>query len=176
MQAGASQNCTFTVNPLAVQAPAAGATGQMINVDTEDNCLWSATSNSPWISITAGASGNGHGSVRFNVAGNTGAARDGMLVVAGRTVIVSQAGACSYNITVAPRSFRDDGGTAVATVTTAAGCSWTATSNSAWIVVPGGNRSGPGTVSITIQTNSGNARTGTVTVAGETFEIEQRKN
>jgi hypothetical protein len=92
MQAGASQNCTFTVNPLAVQAPATGAGGEIINVDTEDNCAWSATSNAPWINITSGASGNGHGLVRFNVAGNTGAARDGMLTVAGRTVTVSQAG------------------------------------------------------------------------------------
>jgi hypothetical protein len=87
---------------------------------------------------------------------------------------------CTYTVTVAPRSFQRAGGTAVGTVVTAAGCPWTATSDSPWIVVPGGTRSGPGTVSITIQMNpangNGNNRTGHVTVAGETFEIQQSRN
>jgi len=126
--------------------------------------------------VTSSANRTGNGTVTFNAAQNTGGARTGAIAVAGQTVTVNQEPRCNYNVAVTPKSFRDEGGTATGTVNTAAGCPWTASSDAAWIVVPGGNRSGPGTVSITIVPNPGNKRSGHVTVADETFDIEQTKN
>ena len=54
-------------------------------------------------------------------------------------------------------------------------CTWNATGNDAWISLQnGGNRTGSGTVSYTIDANYNTAsRTGTVSIAGQTFTINQ---
>jgi catechol 2,3-dioxygenase-like lactoylglutathione lyase family enzyme len=60
----------------------AAATGQ---------CDWTAVSNSDFITVNSGATGNGTGAVGFTVAPNaTGAARTGTLTVAGQTVTITQ--------------------------------------------------------------------------------------
>ena len=54
-------------------------------------------------------------------------------------------------------------------------CAWTAASGAAWITVTtGASGIGNGTVSMTIAANSATAqRTGTVTIAGQTFTVTQ---
>lgn len=55
---------------------------------------WTAASNDAWISITAGATGSGDGSVGYQVSPNAGAApRTGTLSIAGQTFTVWQDGA-----------------------------------------------------------------------------------
>ena len=59
-------------------------------------------------------------------------------------------------------------------VTTGAGCGWTAVSNDAWITVTAGSSgSGNGTVDYSVVANNGASRTGTITIAGATFAVEQ---
>src|SRR5262249_14917511 len=59
-------------------------------------------------------------------------------------------------------------------VTAASACSWTATTNSAWLTVTGASSgTGNGAVTIGIAANSAAARTGTVTIAGQTFTVVQ---
>ena len=64
-------------------------------------------------------------------------------------------------------------GSAVAVATTA-GCSWTATGASPWITITSGaNGAGPGTVLFSVGANAGASRTGSMTVAGQTFSVTQ---
>ncbi|HEX8197861.1 MAG TPA: BACON domain-containing carbohydrate-binding protein [Pyrinomonadaceae bacterium] len=58
-------------------------------------------------------------------------------------------------------------------VTAASGCGWNATSNAPWITVTSGNGTGNGTVNFTVAANAGQARRGTITVAGHTFTVNQ---
>jgi hypothetical protein len=59
-------------------------------------------------------------------------------------------------------------------VTAGTGCTWTATSNDAWITINSGTPgSGNGTVNYTVSANTGPARSGTLTVAGQTHTVEQ---
>src|SRR5262249_34207672 len=60
-------------------------------------------------------------------------------------------------------------------VTTSAGCDWTATSNASFItVLPPASGSGAGSITYGVGTNNGaNPRTGTLTVAGQTFTLTQ---
>jgi hypothetical protein len=59
-------------------------------------------------------------------------------------------------------------------VTSPAGCSWTASTNTSWIDVQGsGNGTRNGSVQLSIEANGGAARTGTATIAGHTFTINQ---
>ena len=60
-------------------------------------------------------------------------------------------------------------------MTAGAGCAWTASSNNPWITVTSGSSgSGAGTVGYSVASNSGSARTGTITIAGQTFTVSQQ--
>ncbi|MBI3940904.1 MAG: BACON domain-containing protein, partial [Acidobacteria bacterium] len=173
--AAAGAACAYAIAPTAQSFPAAGGTSS-INITTDSGCAWTAASNSSFITVTAGASGSGAGTVNYAVAANTGAGRTGTLTVAGQTFTVTQAaGDCAYSITPTSQAFAAAGGTATVSVTTTAGCAWTATSGNAFIAVASGSSgAGSGTVILSVAANAGSTlRTGTATIAGETFSVSQ---
>ncbi len=176
-QAAAATACTYTINPSSGSIGAPGGTGT-VDVATASGCTWTASSNANWIAITSGGSGSGNGPVAFSVAANTGAARTGTLTVAGHTFTMAQAAAaappCTYAISPTSASLGDTGGTGSIDVTSATGCAWTGTSNASWITVTsGGSGSGNGRLAFSVSRNTGAARTGTLTVAGQTFTVTQ---
>ena len=81
---------------------------------------------------------------------------------------------CNYTLSATMASFAAAGGGGSIAVTTTAGCPWTATSNANWITINSGSPgSGNGTLNFTVAENTGLARTGTITVAGQTFTVTQ---
>ena len=62
-----------------------------VEVTTGSTCGWTAASESAFLTVTAGASGTGSGTVTYAVAANAGGPRTGSLLVAGRRVTVFQA-------------------------------------------------------------------------------------
>jgi len=83
--------------------------------------------------------------------------------------------ACTYSIAPATQAFTASAASGSVAVTAASGCTWTATSNAAWITITSGSSgSGNGTVgySVTANTNT-SSRTGTLTIAGQTFTVNQ---
>jgi hypothetical protein len=165
--------CTFSIAPASRQIAAAGGTTTAA-VTAAGSCAWTATPSVPWISITAGGSGTGNGTVQMTVAANTGAARSGTVTIAGQTFTVSQDSGCTFTVAPESPSSPAAGGSIRIQVTASAGCTWTATSSTPWITVPanaGGN--GNGSVDLGIAANTGPARTGTATVAGRTITVSQ---
>jgi len=76
---GAS-SCTYAVTPGSPQNFAAAGGAGSFNLTTQAGCAWSASSLAPaWITIT-NASGTGNGTITFNVAPNTGGARNGQIL------------------------------------------------------------------------------------------------
>ena len=91
--------CTFAVSLPGTAFGGAAATGTF-TVTTTSGCGWTAGSNAGWITLNA-TSGSGTGSVTFNVAANTAAARSGTIQVAGQTFIITQGtGAGSGPLTI----------------------------------------------------------------------------
>jgi YVTN family beta-propeller protein len=89
-------------------------------------------------------------------------------------LVTPSASSCSFVINPTSQSFTSSGGNGSTTVTTDNGCAWSSSSNDSWITVTeGASGSGNGTVSFTVAANSGAARTGTITVAGQTFTVNQ---
>jgi len=172
--------CTYSIAPNSQNADAAAGTGA-VTVTAGVGCIWTATSNAPWITITAGAAGTGNGAVAFTIAANTGAARSGTLTIAGQVFTVMQAAAappppaCTYVIAPASQNFAALGGSGNVGVTaTGSNCNWTASSNAPWIGVTSGSPgSGNGTVGFSVAVNLGAARSGTLTVAGQVFTVTQ---
>ena len=150
-----------------------------VNITTTDGCSWSASSQSGWITFTSGSGGVGSGSLTVNVAPNLlVSGRTGTVIAAGKTLTIQQAGVlqgCMYSIAPTSASIGANGGLQAVTVTTSAGCSWTAQSNASWIAISsGGAGTGSGTVQLAADPNPGaSARSGIVTIAGEAFSLQQ---
>jgi C1A family cysteine protease len=83
--------------------------------------------------------------------------------------------ACTYSISPTSKTFSYKGGSATVLVSTQSNCSWTAVNNVSWITITSGNTgSGNGMVKYKVSTNSSrNQRTGTLTIAGQTFTVTQ---
>jgi all-beta uncharacterized protein/BACON domain-containing protein len=177
-QSEAPSQCSYTISPSSENIPATGGAGAPIDVQTQSGCTWTAASNAPWITITSGTNGTGNGSVVYTVAANTGAARTGTLTIAGRTFTVMQAAPggspCTYTIAPTSQSAPASASSGTVTVTSGTGCAWTATSNAAWITVTSGAAgAGNGSVGYSVAANTGVARTGTASIAGQTFTVAQ---
>ncbi len=84
-------------------------------------------------------------------------------------------GVCTYFISPTSEHFSSSEWTGSVSVTTESGCDWTATSNDVWITLTSGSSgSGNGTVSYSVSSNSSTgSRTGTMTIAGNTFTVTQ---
>jgi hypothetical protein len=188
-QSGLSTSpCNATISPTSQSVAATGGAGTPITVTTGSSCQWTATSSASWITIATGATGAGNGSVTYSVAANAGAARTGTLTIATRVFTVSQAASgapvpptptpppssCTYSISPRSRNAPMLGDTDTVSVTTTSGCGWTAASDVPWItVVSGATGTGNGTVGYLVLPNIGASRTGTITIAGQTFTVAQ---
>jgi uncharacterized protein (TIGR03437 family) len=80
-----------------------------------------------------------------------------------------------YKISPTSASIAADGGSGSVTVTAPSGCAWTAASNANWITITSGvPGAGNGTVQYSVAANtSTSSRTGTLTIAGQTFTVTQ---
>lgn len=168
--------CSYSLTPTSVTAPHAGLSST-VSVTTTTGCSWTAVANQTWLTITAGTSGSGSGTVSFTAAANLNtAARSGTLTIGGQTFTVNQdAAPCIYSITPTSVHFTEALQTGSIAVTAGTGCAWTAVANDVWITINSGTPgSGNGTVGYTVGANAtASSRTGTITVAGSTFTITQ---
>jgi hypothetical protein len=84
-------------------------------------------------------------------------------------------GNCSFSIFPTGRSFPASGGEASVSVIAPDGCAWTAVSNVGWItILSGASGSGNGTVIYSVASTS-RPRSGTMTIAGQTFTVRQKR-
>jgi Putative binding domain, N-terminal len=165
-------SCTYSVSPTNVSAPSTGLNSS-ISVITGSACAWTPASSVLWITVTSGGM-SGLGSFSYTVAPNgTGAGRTGTLTVGGQIVTVTQStGSCTYSVSPTSVSAPSTGLNSSISVVTGSGCAWTATSSATWIAITSGGMSGLGSVNYTVAATT-TARTGTITVAGQTITITQ---
>jgi hypothetical protein len=157
---------------------AGGGAGAAVSVSTIAGCAWTAAAVDTWLSVTSGASGTGNGTVNFTSAANTGPSRTGTIAIAGQTFTVTEASGCSYAINPNNQSISKNGGTGFSfAVTAGAGCTWAAATTDSWLTVTAGaSGAGNGTVTFSVANNPGANRTGTITIAGLTFTVNQQHN
>ncbi|HMJ06189.1 MAG TPA: BACON domain-containing carbohydrate-binding protein, partial [Chthoniobacterales bacterium] len=167
-------NCAFAVSPASANLPANGGGSGSVNVSAPAGCEWTAVSRVNWVTITSGSSGTGNGTVTYTATSGS----DGMTAL---LIIAEQAfpihfgsDPCTYTVTPTNATWSANGGTGGVGVQTPSGCGWGAMSNDSWITITKINHdSGNGGLTYSIAPNSGPARTGTLTVAGQTVTIEQ---
>jgi hypothetical protein len=177
--------CTFDIASNTTQFGGTGGTGR-VDVTTITGCTWTATTNADWIHVTGG-SHTGNGSLTFQVDANDAGAREGIITIGGRNLLVMQgaaatpappsqppAPACTYSLTPASHSLPAAGGTDQFQVMTQAGCAWTASKDAQWIALTTMAGTGSGTVGYTAQANpTTTQRSATITVGDQMFTLTQ---
>ena len=100
---------------------------------------------------------------------------DGTTHTAATNVPADCGGTCSFSINPTSASFAAAGGSGSVTVSTTAGCNWTAASNNSFIAITSGaSGSGSGTVNYSVAANTTSlSRAGSLTIAGLTHSVSQ---
>lgn len=184
------------VNPclLSALSPTSYAAGQAagymdVSLSTGTDCSWEATCNADWLHFkwynfisktwvtTSSTSGSGSASIRVYFDENPGLLiRTGTVTIKGQTFTVNQTGnlvmLCTWSISPTSYSVENTGGSQTVTVTS--NCDWTASESLDWVSLSTTSGSGNGSLTVTVDANPGILqRSGTVTIAGKTFDIEQ---
>lgn len=84
---------------------------------------------------------------------------------------------CTYSVPTTTLNIAGAGGSASLSVTTGTGCAWTVSTASSFISVSTAtSQTGSGTVNFAVAENPGDARTGTLLIAGQTVTVSQATN
>ena len=137
-------NCTYTVTPNTPSSPTTGS----ISVTTGAGCAWSVSNASNFITITSGSSGTGSGTVDFSVTTYDGAARTGILYVAGEVIAINQTGSNTLSVPSGPSPANGSEGASINPV-----LSWTAASGATSYTVYFGTSPTPPQVTTTSSTS-----------------------
>ena len=164
--------CAFTATPGALNAPASGLQST-VQVSGSASCPWAATSAVPWITLADAGGRTGPGDLRVSVAANAGPAREAAVIVAGRTIRVTQASGCAYDVTPSAADVSGDGGTGTLSVATSPGCPWTGAPGADWLTLAPAAGTGAGQIVFTASPNLAPARTATLAVAGRAVAVTQ---
>ena len=184
----ARASCSASISPEQQAFGDEGGHGEVQVTTSAPGCTWSAATTVAWLAITAGASGQGAGVVKFTAGPNNEPdARTGTLTIASRTFTVTQDGegnvqpaGCTYAVSPAEFTPCMPGGRITASVTTQPRCQWTVTPGVSWLSVPSGaSASGAGSITIAFTDNYDAPRDGLIMVrwptptAGQNIRIEQ---
>jgi hypothetical protein len=154
-----------------------GATANNFGITTSNGCPWTVANTNPWITITNAPTGTGDGAVGYQLATNLDfTERIGTIQVSGSTFTITQAAyACNYRLSPTNRQHGFGSTTGVVDVMTGPGCGWTLGTTNDWITIQTpATGAGPGGVTYAIGANlNAAARTGYITLGGETLTLQQ---
>ncbi|PGH40034.1 MAG: hypothetical protein CRN43_05440, partial [Candidatus Nephrothrix sp. EaCA] len=175
----AATSCTYSLSPSSAEVSAEASNGT-VNVTTGESCTWSAvaSSSAAWITNVSPSSGNGNGTLTYSLTRNTGERRTGSILIGGQTYTVTQAAApsCTYSLSPSSAEFSAEASNGTVNVTTGESCTWSAVASSAaaWITnVSPSSGNGNGTVTYSLTRNTGERRTGSILIGGQTYTVTQ---
>jgi hypothetical protein len=173
------QPCPVSVGAGSVQVKAAGETTVIFSVSASQECQWSASTKTSWITIEKG-SGSGGANGSFVVKQNDGPMRSGQVDVGRFAISVSQDAAapkpepqpCPASVTPPRVDVKAAGDTTVTfSVSASQECQWSASTKTSWIIIEKGSGGGAG--SFVVKQNDGPMRSGQVDVGRFAISVSQ---
>lgn len=164
--------CTFSIT--IDSTPFGGGGGSSsASVRAPAGCAWAAASQVDWITIDAGASHSGDGTVSFSVAAYDGReARTGGLTIARQTVTVTQQ-PCEIRVQPERLEFADHPGRAELTVETLPGCRWAIETPVSWVSSEPSSGAGPARASVRVTENNHGEREAVLHVNSQPLTVRQ---
>lgn len=173
-----AQTCTVSLSPSGLSLGSGGGNGAIAVTATQTGCVWTATTNAPWISLTV-STGVAPSPVSYTIGANPGTTiRSGIIDVNGVSFVVFQDGsitpACQAVLTPNAITVPSAGQTGSLTVTVPQNCGWSATSSVSWAQVFPAAAATSGPIEYSVFPNFRPvARVGSITVGGAPFAIGQ---
>jgi len=164
--------CALSVTPTSISVGSESRT-EHVDVTGAAGCGWTAVSSVNWAEVASGDRGTGDGRVDLAIARNSGPERRGSLTIAGKTIPLAQASGCRYDVSPRAVDLPGAGGTARLSLDTDAACTWTAAPSAGWIGVSAHSGTGSVALQVTAEANLGQARSGSVAVAGVAVKVTQ---
>ncbi len=173
--------CAWTLVPTKV-THGYGATSNSFAVNANAGCPWTVGNTNPWVTITAGASGDGNGTVAYTLTENQALAdRIALLTVDGQTFTITQrAATCAITLSPTNRNHGYAAATNTVDIDISPGCPWSTVTSNTWItILDPGPGTGPGTVTYAVSSNLDvNPRTGEIYIGNQgpsarTFSVNQ---
>jgi uncharacterized repeat protein (TIGR03803 family) len=174
----AKGGCTYSLSPKGGKFKDTGGSGTVEVTPNFSDCNWVAVSNDGFITITAGASGAGKGTVSYTVEANTNTtALTASITIGEENFTVDEAAApCELSLGGTAASFSSAGGSSNVTVrANGTNCTWKAVVSGTFIrITSDTGGTGNGTVAYTVEANTKTAtRKGAITVGKEKLTIIQ---
>ena len=169
-------NCSYQVSNVP-STVAARPAQYAFTITTSPGCPWTARTDATWGDVSP-SSGDGSGTPRLNAAENTrnDDTRTLTLTVNNETFrVLQEAARCTVTLDADVMNARNEGGRMQVRVSTAVGCSWSATSSDSWISVRTPTGTGTDYAYFDVAPNSGDTRQGTVTIAGQRVTVTQAR-
>ena len=168
--------CVAAPDPLISITPVTRSmeqTGGTAAINTSGSGTWRASVSDNWILLTS-SSGTAGYPVGYAVSANNNVeTRIGYVYVSGYTHTITQSG-LGATLESYSADFEREGGSGSVAVVAPAGKTWHAKSNVDWITVSAASGTGSGALAFTVaQYNEVSTRSGTLTVADNTFTVHQ---
>ena len=170
--------CSYQLDKTSISTGQSGG-NVTVNLGAGAACAWSVSGLPSWITVSGASSGTGAAAITLVIAPLPAGSptRNVTLSIGGTPVSVTQSAApvCNYTLNNGGESFPAAGGSGSVNISVNPGCPWSAGGPPSWITFTGSASGyGPGTLSMQAAANSGAARSGSFTVAGVTFNVEQQ--
>lgn len=165
--------CSTALASNTLNVPAAGGPVS-VQLTAEAGCHWLYHGQESWVS--PGPMGEGTGTLILNIDANAASPRSAVVWVGGNPLTIVQDGvACIYTLSATSILLGSQGGNGTLGITAPPGCSWTAIASGPWVTLQGqSGGSGNGTIAFAAFPNPGpTLRTATISVAGQTFFVNQ---
>ena len=169
---------TYTLHAEAIQTQFTGGSGVGPYSDTPSNISFQPPLYNGGIAMTPVTLG-GSVPTQFAIIAACAATAtfklNGTGSIGGNCVTSTPPSTCSYIISSASPSISTNAFASSLSMTSSAGCAWTAISNVGWITITGSSSgSGNGSIAYSVSANTGtSARTGTISIGGQKFSINQ---
>jgi hypothetical protein len=179
-----SNSCAYLLNKSSYFVPQTGGT-VTANLSAQSafapSCPWTVTNNDPnavTVTSPSPAQGTTSATITLTVAANPDLnTRTFSLPVGNTQLNISQAGTCTFGLSATSVSIGQAGvtGNTVTVTPSAQLCTWSASTNNGGFlnITSGFSGTGTGTVTYSVIADPTNPRTGTLTIAGLTFTVNQ---
>jgi len=146
-----------------------------ISVSLPSTCPWNLVNPVPWIVPSNSVSSTGSGSLNLYAGPNSYSARQAAVVLAGKTILVTQSGGiCVMTLQAQQRGAGAQPTSGSLGLTTGPGCQWYAYSSASWVKVSTNSGLGNGSASYSIAANPGTeTRSTSLLIGDQTFSITQ---
>ncbi|MDE3166022.1 MAG: BACON domain-containing protein, partial [Acidobacteriota bacterium] len=171
--------CSYALNPASAAFGVAGGPGSF---QVTTNCVWQPTGASSFLTLASTGLQQSTGTLNYTVAPNTCVfGRSGSIAIGTTSsglapVFTLTQDGSSANMTFSPASANAGGAASDGrfTVTTGAGCAWSASSDVTWMQITGGaTGAGNGAVSYHLVANTLAQRTGSIHIGNLAFTVTQ---